>query len=106
MRIDDFKYRFTDQPNGWFGATRRSIGRSSSISVWTRTSARVCQRQGSIAYYNWFVYEFWRLCFRAAGGRQARPEAIEFPPMQKGASFNIEAVKAQIETAITGGHGN
>jgi len=19
--IDDFKYRFTDQPNGWFGAT-------------------------------------------------------------------------------------
>ena len=21
VRIDDFKYRFTDQPNGWFGAT-------------------------------------------------------------------------------------
>ena len=26
--------------------------------------------------------------------------AIEFPPMQKGASFNLEAVKAQIEAAI------
>ena len=26
--------------------------------------------------------------------------AIEFPPMQKGASFNLEAVKAQIERAI------
>jgi arylsulfatase len=25
--------------------------------------------------------------------------AIEFPPMQKGASFNLEAVKANIETA-------
>ena len=25
--------------------------------------------------------------------------AIEFPPMQKGASFNLEAVKAQIEAA-------
>jgi hypothetical protein len=25
---------------------------------------------------------------------------IEFPPMQKGASFNLEAVKAQIEKAM------
>ena len=25
--------------------------------------------------------------------------AVEFPPMQKGASFNLEAVKAQIEAA-------
>ena len=25
--------------------------------------------------------------------------AIEFPPMQKGASFNLDAVKAQIEAA-------
>jgi arylsulfatase len=26
--------------------------------------------------------------------------AIEFPPMQKGASFNLAAVKGQIEKAI------
>jgi arylsulfatase len=26
--------------------------------------------------------------------------AIEFPPMQRGASFNLEAVKAQIEKAM------
>jgi hypothetical protein len=26
--------------------------------------------------------------------------AIEYPPMQKGASFNLEAVKAQIEAAV------
>ncbi len=26
--------------------------------------------------------------------------AIEFPPMQKGASFNLDAVKAKIEAAI------
>jgi arylsulfatase len=25
--------------------------------------------------------------------------AVEFPPMQKGASFNLDAVKAQIEAA-------
>jgi arylsulfatase len=26
--------------------------------------------------------------------------AIEYPPMQKGASFNLDAVKAEIEEAI------
>ena len=26
--------------------------------------------------------------------------AIEYPPMQKGASFNLDAVKAQIEEAM------
>jgi arylsulfatase len=26
--------------------------------------------------------------------------AIEYPPMQKGASFNLEAVKAKIEAAM------
>ena len=31
--------------------------------------------------------------------------AIEFPPMQKGASFNLEAVKAQIEAAVKARHG-
>jgi arylsulfatase len=32
--------------------------------------------------------------------------AIDFPPMQKGASFNLEAVKAQVEKAIAARHGN
>ena len=26
--------------------------------------------------------------------------AIEYPPLQKGASFNLDAVKAQIEAAV------
>ena len=37
---------------------------------------------------------------RPAGSRESCAQtAIEFPPMQKGASFNLEAVKAQIEKA-------
>ena len=30
---------------------------------------------------------------------------IEFPPMQKGASFNLEAVKEQIQRAVEAHHG-
>jgi arylsulfatase len=26
--------------------------------------------------------------------------AVEYPPLQKGASFNVDAVKAQIEEAV------
>jgi len=29
--IDDFKYRFTDQPNGWFGATVKVGARAVSF---------------------------------------------------------------------------
>jgi hypothetical protein len=31
---------------------------------------------------------------------KAAQSIVEFPPMQKGASFNMEAVKAQIQAAI------
>ena len=31
--------------------------------------------------------------------------AIEYPPMQKGASFNLEAVKNQIEATVRAHHG-
>ena len=55
---------------------------------------------GSISYYNWFVYEFWRFLFVQQEVAKVAQTAIEFPPMQKGASFNLEAVKEQIEKAI------
>ena len=60
---------------------------------------------GSLAYYNWFLYEFWRFVFVQQEVGKAAQSFIEFPPMQKGASFNMAAVKAQIEEAIAAGHG-
>ena len=54
---------------------------------------------GSIAYYNWFAFEFWRFVFVQQEVAKVGQTAIEFPPMQPGASFNLEAVKAQIEKA-------
>jgi len=55
---------------------------------------------GSLAYYNWFAYEFWRFVFVQQEVAKAAQSIVEFPPMQKGASFNTEAVKAQIQAAI------
>jgi hypothetical protein len=56
---------------------------------------------GSLAFYNWFVYEFWRFVFVQQEVAKAAQTLIEFPPMQKGASFNMEAVKAQIQKALS-----
>jgi arylsulfatase len=47
----------------------------------------------------WFMYEFWRFVFVQEEVAKLAMTAIEFPPMQKGASFNLEAVKARIEAA-------
>jgi arylsulfatase len=102
VRIDDFKYRFTDQPGGWLGGTIKV-----DWPILTNVRLDPFERMGlpngangSLAFYNWFAYEFWRFQFvQKEIGRLAQT-AIEYPPMQKGASFNLEAVKAQIEKAI------
>jgi arylsulfatase len=59
-----------------------------------------------LAFYNWFAYEFWRFVDAQQVVGKLAQTAIEFPPMQAGASFNLEAVKAQIEAAIKSHTGN
>jgi arylsulfatase A-like enzyme len=102
VRINDYKYRFTDQPNGWLGATEKvdwPILVNLRLDPFERTGM-YNGSNGSITYYNWFVYQFWRFQFVQQQVAKLAKTAIEFPPMQKGASFNLEAVKAQIEKAI------
>ena len=101
VRIDDYKYRFTDQPNGWLGATSKvdwPILVNLRLDPFERTGM-FNGKDGSMAYYNWFVYQFWRFQFVQKEVAKLAETAIEFPPMQKGASFNLEAVKEQIERA-------
>jgi len=102
VRIDDYKYRFTDQPNGWLGATNKvdwPILCNLRLDPFERTGMSN-GKEGSLGFYNWFVYEFWRFVHVQQEVAKLAQTAIEFPPMQKGASFNMEAVKAQIEKAI------
>ena len=102
VRIDDFKYRFTNQPNGWLGATDKvdwPILVNLRLDPYERTGMPD-GKGGSLAFYNWFAFEFWRFVFVQQEVGKAAQSFIEFPPMQKGASFNMEAVKSQIEAAI------
>jgi hypothetical protein len=56
-------------------------------------------KEGAQQYFDWFKYEFWRFVFVQQQVEKLAMTAIEFPPMQKGASFNLDAVKAKIEAA-------
>lgn len=104
VRVDDFKYRFVDQPRGWLGAKVH-------IDVPTLTNLRLDPFErldwpengtlnGAQSYFTWFQYEFWRFVFVQEEVAKLAATAIDYPPMQKGASFNLDAVKAKIEEAM------
>jgi arylsulfatase A-like enzyme len=103
VRVDDYKYRFTDQPGGWLGATEKvdwPILTNLRLDPYERTGMFNGKDNGSIAYYNWFAYEFWRFVFVQQVVGKAAQTLIDFPPMQASASFNMSAVKAEIDKAI------
>jgi arylsulfatase A-like enzyme len=102
VRIDDFKYRFIDQPRGWIGEKTHPdapVLTNLRLDPFERTAWRD-GNNGSFEYFGWFQYEFWRFVFVQQEVAKLAMTALEYPPMQKGASFNLDAVKARIEEAI------
>src|SRR5262249_1840433 len=55
---------------------------------------------GSIAYYNWFAYEFWRFMFVQQQVALAAQSFIDFPPMQGGASFNMPLLRSRLKKRL------
>jgi arylsulfatase len=103
VRIGDFKFRFIDQPNGWLGEkTKPDVPYITNLRLdpfertgWPNSGTR----EGAQQFFDWFKYEFWRFVFVQQEVIKLVETAVEFPPMQKGASFNLESVKAQVEAA-------
>lgn len=96
VRVNDYKYRFIDQPGGWLGNTVKvdwPILTNLRLDPFERTSTPA----QSMYQANWFSYEFWRFVLVQQVVAQGAQTFIEFPPMQKGASFNLEQVKEELE---------
>jgi arylsulfatase len=99
-RLGDYKYRFTDQPNGWLGATVKvdwPVLVNLRLDPFERTGIFDGKTNGSLGYYDWFAYEFWRFVLVQQKVGEFAQSFLEFPPMQAGASFNMEALKAELE---------
>jgi len=114
VRIDDYKYRFIDQPQGWLGVKGHvdvPFLINLRLDPFERTGwPEDGTKNGSQAYFDWFKYEFWRFVFVQQQVEKLAQTAFEYPPMQRGSSFNLEALKADLakkmEEAQSHGAGN
>jgi arylsulfatase len=106
LRLDEFKYRFFDQPEGWPGP-KVPVNMPIMVNIrqdpFERTPVTNLL-EGAPGYMdNFMAREFWRFVYVQQKVGDLAKTAIEFPPMQKGASFNLSAVKQQIEEALAKG---
>jgi arylsulfatase A-like enzyme len=103
LRIDDFKYQFFQQPDGWPGAkvtTDMPLIYNIRQDPFERTPSIFRESLNDLGggYMNdFYAREFWRFVLVQQRVAELAKTAIDFPPMQAPASFNLEAVKAQID---------
>ena len=101
VRIDDYKYRFIDQPAGWLGEkTHPDVPYITNLRLdpfertgWPNNGTK----DGAQQYFDWFKYQFWRFVFVQQMMGKEIQTFLDYPPMQRGASFNLDAVKAEME---------
>lgn len=103
VRIDNFKYQFYDQPNGWPGA-KVSLDMPILYNIRQDPFERTPIQNygdGSGDYMSGFyAREFWRFVFVQDVVAKLGETALEYPPMQDPASFNLAEVKRKIEAQI------
>jgi arylsulfatase len=103
-RVNDYKYVFLEQPDGWFGP-KVKLDWPGIFNL--RLDPFEKMNIGDSLYAaNWWTYEFWRFVFVQQEVAKLAQTAIDFPPMQPGASFNLEAVKEKIQKAMANRTGN
>jgi arylsulfatase A-like enzyme len=99
VRVGDYKYRFIDQPGGWFGGTVKPdwpILVNLRLDPFERTGL-----SRSINYYNWYAFQFWRFVLVQEVVEKFAQSFAEFPQMQPSASFNLDAIKEQVHKATS-----
>ena len=106
IRLDDFKFQFFQQPNGWPGekvTTDMPAIANIRQDPFERTSTLRGETPltGAFGYGNdFYAREFWRFVEVQQVVAKAAQSAIEYPPMQDPASFNLDAVKREIDAKI------
>jgi arylsulfatase A-like enzyme len=106
LRIDDFKFQFFQQPYGWPGE-KVTTDMPTIINLRQDPFERTSNLRGESlnnfggGYLNDFMArEFWRFVLVQKYVAQLAETAIDFPPMQAPATFNLQAVKAKIDAIM------
>ena len=105
VRIGDYKFRFIEQPDGIFGGKIKS-----NTPVITNLRLDPFERAefpkgsiGSLDYYQFYFHEMWRFVQVQRQVGELASTFIDYPPMQKGATFNLDSVKEQVQRASNAG---
>ena len=106
VRIDDFKYQFIQQPYGWPGE-KVTTDMPTIVNLRQDPFERTPSIRGETLndlgggyMNNFYAREFWRFVMVQQYVGNLAKTAIEYPPMQAPASFNLQAIKTQIQEAI------
>ena len=106
IRIDDFKFQFFQQPFGWPGE-KVTTDMPTIVNVrqdpFERTPAtrgETTNNMGGGYMNDFYAREFWRFVLVQQHVAALAQTAIEFPPMQAPASFNLDAIKRQVDEVI------
>ncbi len=106
LRIDNFKFRFYDQPQGWPGP-KVTTDMPTMVNLrqdpFERTPSiggQSLNDQGGGYLNDFMAREFWRFVLVQQYVTKLALTAIDYPPMQDPATFNLDAVKKKIDAMI------
>jgi arylsulfatase len=106
LRIDDFKYIFFQEPYGWPGE-KVTTDMPTIINIrqdpFERTPSiggQSLNDQGGGYLNDFMAREFWRFVEVQQKVAELAESAIEFPPMQAPATFNLDAIRREIQEKI------
>jgi arylsulfatase A-like enzyme len=106
VRIDDFKFQFLQQPYGWPGE-KLDTDMPNIVNLRQDPFERTPATRGetvndsSPAYMNdFYAREFWRFVMVQREIGKLAKTAIDYPPMQEPASFNLDAVKKKVDAVL------
>jgi arylsulfatase A-like enzyme len=111
LRLDDFKFQFFQQPYGWPGE-KTTTDMPTMVNIRQDPFERTPSIRGQSlndmggGYMNDFMArEFWRFVLVQQRVASLAETAINYPPMQAPATFNLDAVKREIEEKVKGHEG-
>jgi arylsulfatase len=103
IRIDDFKFQFYQQPYGWPGE-KTTTDMPTIVNLrqdpFERTPAlrgETLNDEGGGYMNDFYAREFWRFVLVQQQVAALAETAVNYPPMQAPASFNLEAVKRHVQ---------
>jgi arylsulfatase A-like enzyme len=111
LRLDDFKFQFFQQPYGWPGE-KTTTDMPTMVNIrqdpFERTPSirgQSLNDQGGGYMNDFMAREFWRFVLVQQRVATLAETAINYPPMQAPATFNLDAVKKEIEEKLQGHQG-